>query len=75
MKELVAYFVKNLADHPDQVSIEESERAGTTHYKLNVAESDKGRIIGKQGKVIKAVRAVVAAAAAKAGKKASIDID
>lgn len=75
MKELVAYFVKNLADHPDQVSIEESERGGAVHYKLNVAESDKGRIIGKSGKVIKAMRAVLAAAASKTGKRTSIDID
>lgn len=75
MKELVAYFAKNLADSPDQVSVEESERQGTTHYKLNVAESDKGRIIGKQGKVIKAMRQVLAAAASKTGKKTSIDID
>lgn len=75
MKELVTYLVKGLADRPEQVSVEATEQGGAAHFKLAVAEEDKGKIIGKQGKVIKAIRAVVSVAAAKQGKRASIDID
>jgi predicted RNA-binding protein YlqC (UPF0109 family) len=75
MKELVTFLVKSLADHPDKVSVDQSEQNGSLHLKLNVAEEDKGKIIGKQGKVIKAIRAVVSAAAVKSGKRTSVDID
>lgn len=75
MKELVTYLVKNLADKPEAVSVEETEQGGTLHYKLNVADEDKGKIIGKQGKVIKAIRALVSLAAARQDRRSSIDID
>ncbi len=75
MKELALRLVRSLADSPEQVSVEESERNGMVTLRLLVAESDKGKVIGKQGKVIKAIRAVVGVAAAKAGKKASVEID
>ena len=75
MKELVLYIVKQLADHPEQADVKASEQNGVVQLHLNVAEADKGKIIGKQGKVIKAIRSVVAAAAAKAGKKAAVEID
>jgi len=75
MKELVLRIVQGLADHPEQAQVDQSEDGGATRLHLNVAEGDKGKIIGKQGKVIKAIRAVVGAAAAKAGKKAVVEID
>ena len=75
MRELVLLLAKALADHPDQVSVQESEEGGTLTLSLTVAEEDKGRVIGKQGKVIKAVRAVVAAAAAKAGKRSMVEVN
>ena len=75
MKELVLKIVKGLADHPDQAQVAENEQNGVVSLHLTVAEGDKGKIIGKQGKVIKAIRALVGAAAAKAGKKAAVEID
>ena len=75
MKDLAQFLVKNLADHPDQTSVLDSESDGTVTLKLVVAEEDKGKIIGKKGKVIKAIRALVSAAGAKAQKKTVVDID
>jgi predicted RNA-binding protein YlqC (UPF0109 family) len=75
MKDLVLHLVKNLAEHPDKVGVEESDENGVTRLQLTVAEEDKGKIIGKQGKVIKAIRAVATAAASKAGKKVAVDLD
>lgn len=75
MKELALAVIKELADHPDQVSLESTEQNGTVVLKLAVAEEDKGKVIGKQGKVIKAVRALLTAAAGQAGKKVVLDLD
>ena len=75
MKDLVRYLVKQLADHPDQVQVQESDQGSSVSLHLTVAEEDKGKIIGKQGKVIKAIRAVVGAAAAKAGKRSAVELD
>jgi predicted RNA-binding protein YlqC (UPF0109 family) len=75
VKELVLFMVKRLADHPERVEVKESEQAGLVTLELTVAEEDKGRIIGKQGKVIKAIRSVVSAAASKAGKKTVVEVE
>ncbi len=75
MKDLVLYLLKNLADHPEQADVQQSEQNGSVVLHLVVAEEDKGKVIGKQGKVIKAIRAVANAAAAKAGKKVVVEID
>jgi predicted RNA-binding protein YlqC (UPF0109 family) len=75
MKELALFVVKNLVDKPEAVSVTVSEEGGETVLTLLVDESDKGKVIGKQGKVIKAIRAVVGAAAAKAGKQVAVEID
>ena len=75
MKDLTQFLIKNLADHPDQASVQDSEADGTVTLKLVVAEEDKGKIIGKKGKVIKAIRALVASAGAKDSLKTVVDID
>lgn len=75
MKELVAFLARNLADHPDKVSVEESEQGGSVVLLLHAAEEDKGKLIGKQGRVIKAIRALACAAASKSGKRVSVEID
>ena len=75
MKELALFVVKKLVDKPEVVSVEESKDGDVTVLKLVVDESDKGKVIGKQGKVIKAIRAVVGAAASKAGLQVDVEID
>ena len=75
MKDLAQFLLKNLADHPDQASVQDSESSGIVTLKLVVAEEDKGKIIGKKGKVIKAIRCLVDAAGVKAQQKTVVDID
>ena len=74
-KELTLFIVKRLADKPDAVSIEEEQDGDTTVLSLVVDEADKGKVIGKQGKVIKAIRSLVGVAASKAGARAVVEID
>ena len=59
VKDLVLTIVKPLVTQPDAVSLEITDGEEFTEYHLNVAESDIGRIIGRQGRIIQAIRTVV----------------
>ena len=75
MKSTVEAIARAIASVPGAVRVsEETGEKGTT-LRLQVADVDRGRIIGKQGKVIKAIRSVVGVAAAKAGRKVAVEID
>ncbi len=65
MKELVEVIARALVDHPDEVSVTEETEGKKTIVKLKVAQSDMGKVIGKQGRIAKAIRAVVKAASTK----------
>ena len=74
MKELVEYLAKNLVENPDAVSVEAIEDEKTTTLRLKVAQTDLGRVIGKQGRNVEAMRTVLHAAAAKSGRRAELEI-
>ena len=74
MKELVEVIAKALVDDPESVVVNEREEKKTTVLEVRVAESDMGKVIGKQGRSAKAIRSVVKAAAAKEDKKVIVDI-
>ena len=61
-------------EHPEEVSVIESEQNGETVIELKVAPSDMGKVIGKQGRIAKAIRSVVKAAASKEDKKVVVEI-
>ena len=74
MQELVEVIVKALVDDPESVVVTEKEEGRTTIVEVKVADSDMGKVIGKQGRIAKAIRAVVKAAASKEDKKVVVDI-
>ncbi len=74
MKELVEVIAKALVDHPDEVTVTESETERSIDVELHVAPSDMGKVIGKQGRIAKAIRSVVKAASSKDDKKVNVDI-
>ena len=74
MKELVEVIAKALVDDPDSVAVSERQAGRTTVIEVRVADSDMGKVIGKQGRIAKAIRSVVKAAAAKEDKKVVVDI-
>ena len=73
MKELVEVIAKALVDNPDSVVVTEREDKKTTILEVHVADSDMGKVIGKQGRIAKAIRAVVKAAAL--GDKKHVDVE
>ena len=74
MKELVEVIAKALVDDPESVVVNEREEKKTTVLEVRVAESDMGKVIGKQGRIAKAIRSVVKDPAAKEDKKVIVDI-
>jgi hypothetical protein len=74
MKDLVEYIVKSIVNEPDKVSITEEEGENGLVLKLTVADDDKGRVIGRQGRVAQAIRTLIRVKAAKAGQKVSLEI-
>ncbi|MGO5051325.1 KH domain-containing protein [Lachnospiraceae bacterium LCP25S3_G4] len=74
MKELVEVIAKALVDNPESVVVTEKQEGKTTIIELHVADSDMGKVIGKQGRIAKAIRSVVKAAASKEDKKVVVDI-
>ena len=75
MKDLAKYLAKNLVNKPEEVEVSSSEDGDVVRVNVRVADEDKGKIIGKQGKVIKAIRFVVGIAGAKAKRKVLLDLE
>ena len=77
MEELLISITKGLVDNPDEVSVDVNEpnEEGVIVYHLHVADSDMGRVIGKQGRIEKAIRVVMRAAATRNDEKISVEID
>lgn len=76
MKQLIEYIVSNIVNHPESVTIteEQTEDKEATKYLIKVDPEDVGRVIGKEGKVIKSIRQIVRIAAIQKGTRAIVDL-
>ena len=74
MKELIEYIARSLASAPDAVVVTESVVDGRIVLRLEVAPEDKGKVIGRQGRVAQAMRVLLRVAAVKDGTHAVLEI-
>ena len=74
MKELIEVLAKSLVDHPEEVTVTETEKDNEIIFELKVAQDDMGKVIGKQGRIAKAIRSIVKAAASRTDKKVTVEI-
>ena len=74
MKEIVEFVAKSIVNAPADVVVTEETNERGVLIKLQVAAEDKGRVIGKQGKVAEAMRTLLRVAAARAGTKVTLEI-
>jgi predicted RNA-binding protein YlqC (UPF0109 family) len=74
MKALIETMAKALVDKPDDVKVSEVDGEKTTVFELRVAESDLGKVIGKQGKTARAMRTILSASGTKLGKRCVLEI-
>jgi predicted RNA-binding protein YlqC (UPF0109 family) len=75
VKALVEYLAKALARNPDAVVVEEERFGDRIVLRLTVADEDKGRIIGREGRIANAIRSLLYVAATRAGVRATLDIE
>ncbi len=75
MKTLVEYLARSLASQPDQVNVIEEHRGDRIVIHLQVADEDKGRVIGRGGRCANAIRSLLHVAAVRSGVRASLNID
>ena len=71
---LVEYVAKALVDEPDAVSVKAVEDQDGRVIELHVAESDMGKVIGRNGSVAKAMRTLLKVVAAREGESISLEI-
>lgn len=75
MKELVEYIAKSIASQPDEVVVTEEDDGGRILIRLNVAPDDKGKVIGRDGRVAQSIRSLLRVAAVKEDTRAVLEIE
>lgn len=77
MKELLEIIVSELVEDKEavEITVDEPNEKGIVVYHLHVAQSDMGRVIGKQGRIAKAIRTVMRAGASRINQKIMVEID
>jgi len=74
MKDLIEYMARAIVDYPDEVVVTEEDEKDYIVYRLRVAESDMGKVIGKQGRIANAMRTLLKVAAIRKGTRAVLEI-
>ena len=74
MKELVEYIAKSIASYPEEVKVTQEEEDGRIILRLEVAPDDKGKVIGRQGRVAQSIRVLLRVAAVKQDTRAILEI-
>src|SRR5213592_3890510 len=74
LKGLVEYVARALVDKPTAVKVDEVQDGNTTVYELEVDEEDIGKVIGRQGRVVRGMRALVKAAPTRKGTRVDLDV-
>ena len=73
MKESLEAIITSLVNEPSEVSINQVDGEKSIVFEVKVANSDMGKVIGREGRIAKAIRTIMKALAAKEGKKVSIE--
>ncbi len=74
MKDILLSLITSIVDNPDDVFVDETDEEGFVTLSVHVAQEDMGKVIGKEGKVIRALRNAMKIPAMKAQKKVQIQL-
>lgn len=75
LREMVEYVARALTSNPDAVSVSEEDDGNRTIFHLSVDEKDKGKVIGRDGRVAQSIRSLLRVAATKQGTRITLEID
>ena len=73
MKEILETLIKSLVEHTEEVTVIEKEEGKTIVFEVKVAETDMGKVIGRQGRVAKSIRTVMKSVAGKEHNKVVVE--
>ena len=73
-RSLCEYLVRRLVDEPDAVSVTQEDGDGGPLLRIVVAVDDRGKVIGRQGRVVRALRTVVRAGGARSSERVTLEI-
>jgi uncharacterized protein len=74
MESMLEYVAKGLVDKPDEVRVVRTERDGALVFELHVAPEDVGKVIGRQGRIVRALRTLVRAAGGRMNQRALLEV-
>jgi len=74
MKDTLLFIVSSIVDNPDDVNIEEQDIDGVNNLTITVNKEDMGKIIGKEGKIIRSIRNIMKIKAMKHGVRINVTI-
>ena len=74
MREFLEFVVRQLVEFPDETIITEIPSGRTTVFRLQLRQSDVGRVIGRNGQTIQAIRALLSSSASRHGQRAALEI-
>jgi uncharacterized protein len=72
--DLVCSLAKKIVEQPDAVRVEEIDSDGDLLLRLHVAESDRGKVIGRRGRMVQALRTLARAAGARSDRRVLLEI-
>ena len=78
MKELLEHIVKSIVNNPESVSVDERESVdfpGLTILSIEVAEEDKGIVIGRKGRTINSIRDIITISAIRNDKRVKVILE
>jgi len=74
MAELLAFLARELVDDPEAVHVDSEERDGALVLRLHVAADDRGKVIGRGGRIVRALRTILRATAVREGRRVLVEI-
>ena len=74
MESTLEYLAKGLVDKPDDVRVVKTERDGAVVFELHVAPDDVGKVIGRQGRIVRALRTLVRAGGGRVNQRALLEV-
>ena len=74
LENLLLFLARSLVDEPEKVEVSGRETDSRVDLTLRVTPGDMGKVIGRQGRIVKAIRAVVKAASVKVNKRVNVEV-
>jgi len=74
VRQFLEFIIRHLVEYPEEVMISEVPQDQVTIFRLQMRQTDVGRIIGRNGQTIRSIRALLSSAAARHGQRVTLDI-